>query len=293
MQVGDICFKPWTGLMGWWATTIGSSVCRRSTSWTAYLHMGFDDSALLQAQANWKLARTCPKHFFLDEPIRWFSFVHWHLMNVKCKFNLLCLPAPWKGCLLWHAGLTHSFTHSLTHSLGLQTPFCFLLDLPNSFAICLMNWWLHSGRSTLLKQTFWQLKRDHERYWGHALVWKSGCWTSHRPINGWAVCCPRQGPANGRTMLTTSYKVRPVHSMFTMDSLWQNGFNGILSETFWCYCIGGLFCSWALQILKNLTRIAGNCSDMLWVRQLISIGMSRGIQYSMHRKDDTWELSRG
>ena len=44
----------------------------------------------------------------LDEPIRWFSFVHWHLMNVKCKFNLLCLPAPWKGCLLWHAGLTHS-----------------------------------------------------------------------------------------------------------------------------------------------------------------------------------------
>ena len=71
-------------------------------------HMGFDDSALLQAQANWKLARTCPEFFFLDEPIRWFSFLHWHLMNVKCTFNLLCLPAPWMGCLLRHAGLTDS-----------------------------------------------------------------------------------------------------------------------------------------------------------------------------------------
>ena len=34
-----------------------------------------------------------------------------NLMNVNCKFNLLCLPAPWKGCLLWHAGLTHTHPH--------------------------------------------------------------------------------------------------------------------------------------------------------------------------------------
>ena len=71
------------------------------------------------AQANWKLARTCPEHFFLDEPIRWLFFVHWHLMKVKCKFNLLCLPAPWKVCLLWHAGLTHSLCTMVSRQVKL------------------------------------------------------------------------------------------------------------------------------------------------------------------------------
>lgn len=35
-----------------------------STSWPACLHVGRDDSALLQAQTSWKLARRCPGHFF-------------------------------------------------------------------------------------------------------------------------------------------------------------------------------------------------------------------------------------
>ena len=28
----------------------------------------------------------------------------WHIG----QHHLLCVPAPWKGCLFWHAGLTHS-----------------------------------------------------------------------------------------------------------------------------------------------------------------------------------------
>ena len=31
-------------------------------------------------------------------------------MNLKCRYHLLCVPAPWKGCQIWHAGLTHSLT---------------------------------------------------------------------------------------------------------------------------------------------------------------------------------------
>ena len=41
----------------------------------------------------------------------------------------------------------------------------------------------------------------------------------HRPIDGLAVCCPRQMQADGRAILTTDYQVRPVHFMFT------NGFS--------------------------------------------------------------------
>ena len=36
---------------------------------------------------------------------------------------------------------------------------------------------------------------------------------------------------------------------------------------------------------ENLTCIAGNCFDVVWVRQLTSIGTSLGIQYSMHGTD--------
>ena len=32
---------------------------------------------------------------------------HWNLLNLKCRYHLLCAPAPWKGCLFGHAGLTH------------------------------------------------------------------------------------------------------------------------------------------------------------------------------------------
>ena len=48
-----------------------------------------------------------------------------------------------------------------------------------------------------------------------ALVWRLQCWTSRRPISGWAVCCRRKMQADDRTILTTDYKVQPVHSMFT------------------------------------------------------------------------------
>ena len=41
------------------------------------------------------------------------------------------------------------------------------------------------------------------------------CWPHRRPINVWAVCWPRLMQAHGRMILTTDYKVRPVHFMFT------------------------------------------------------------------------------
>ena len=60
-------------------------------------------------------------------------------------------------------------------------------------------------------------------------------------------------------------------------SLWQNGFNGISPEIFWCYdYIGGLFCSWAPPTLYNwcsktwraLPEIASTCcgppADIDW-----------------------------
>ena len=38
-------------------------------------------------------------------------------------------------------------------------------------------------------------------------------------VNGWAGCCRRKMEARDKTILTTDYKVGPVHSMFT------NGFS--------------------------------------------------------------------
>ena len=44
---------------------------KRSTSWPPCLHLGFDDSTVLQAQSTGKLATTCPGHLYwmnqLDE----------------------------------------------------------------------------------------------------------------------------------------------------------------------------------------------------------------------------------
>ena len=68
LEICSLCFSLAKGAMGCACNELVPR--KRSTSWTACLHVGFDDSALLQAQANWKLARTCPEHFFLDEPIR-------------------------------------------------------------------------------------------------------------------------------------------------------------------------------------------------------------------------------
>ena len=106
LEICSLCFSLAKGAMGCACNELVPR--KRSTSWTACLHVGFDESAVLQAQTNWKLARTCPEHFLLDEPIRWFSCLHWHLMNVKCKFNLLCL--------LWHARLTFTLTQKQTEN---------------------------------------------------------------------------------------------------------------------------------------------------------------------------------
>ena len=42
---------------------------KRSTSWPPCLHLGFDESTVLQAQSTGKLATTCPGHLLLDESI--------------------------------------------------------------------------------------------------------------------------------------------------------------------------------------------------------------------------------
>ena len=91
-----------------------------------------------------------------------------------------------------------------------------------NLAMCLINWWLHSGRSvsnsTLQKKTtydLWQLKRNHYKHWRPAIVWRLECWTSHRPINGLAVCCPRLMQAQGNTELPTDCRLGPVHFMLT------------------------------------------------------------------------------
>ena len=42
---------------------------KRSTSWPPCLHLGFDDSTVLQAQSTGKLATTCPGHPYLMNPL--------------------------------------------------------------------------------------------------------------------------------------------------------------------------------------------------------------------------------
>ena len=157
------------------------------------------------------------------------------------------------------------------------------------------NRWLHSKRlvsnSTLQKQRLWQLKRNHQRHWQLVLVWRWQGWTSRRPISGWVVCCRRKMQAHDRTILTTDYNVRPVHSVF------ENGFS--VTKWFqwhlaWNFLMLWLHRWFVLQlgtakfiqlIFENLTCIAGNCFDALWVRQLTLIGTSHGIQYFMHGTD--------
>ena len=133
------------------------------------------------------------------------------------------------GVMFQEMGWTQAMVGDLYWIFALQTKFCCLRDLPNNLAICLINWWLHSGRlgsnSTLQKQRFWQVKRNHRRHWRPALVWRLLGWTNRRPINGWAVCCRRKMQADDKTILT-DYKVRPVHSIFTNgSSVTKNGFS--------------------------------------------------------------------
>ena len=66
---GDVDWTfPWHEAMGCACNELVPR--KRSTSWTAYLNVGFDDSARLQEQANWKLAKTPQNIFLLDEQIR-------------------------------------------------------------------------------------------------------------------------------------------------------------------------------------------------------------------------------
>ena len=82
-----------------------------------------DDSIFCQAQTSRKLATLCPRHGFLDESARWFYFVHWNLMHLKCKYHLLRVPAP---CLKG-LPIVACRSQSLTHSLTGPSPFCSLL----------------------------------------------------------------------------------------------------------------------------------------------------------------------
>ena len=61
-----------------------------------------------------------------------------------------------------------------------------------------------------------------------------------------------------------------------------NGFNGSSPEIFRWFVLQLGTTKFLQMMFENLTCIAGNCSDALWVRQLTSIGTSHGIQYAMH-----------
>ena len=145
-----------------------------------------------------------------------------------------------------------------------------------------MNWWIHSGRSvsnsTLQKPRLWQLKRNHRRHRRPALVWRLQCWTSRRPISGWVVCCRRKMQADDRTILTTDYKVRPVHSMFTNGFSVTKWFQWHLDLKFFDAMITSVVCFAAghrkiyttdlrkldVHCRKLLRRVVGPPADIDW-----------------------------
>ncbi len=51
---------------------------------------------------NWQQRAHTHDIFYWMNQLDEFIFFHWKLMNVKCIYGLLCLPAPF-----WHAGFTH------------------------------------------------------------------------------------------------------------------------------------------------------------------------------------------
>ena len=124
------CFKQWIGLRRWWATLIGSSLCRRH----------FVVCRICRAGSAEQLG------YMLDKLVTSLGKVSLKLNAAKTKVLTTQAQPP----------------KTLTTRAGLK--------------IGVLN---------------------------------------RRPINGWAVCCPRLTQANGRMILTTDYKVRPVHFMFT------------------------------------------------------------------------------
>ena len=53
----------------------------------------FDGSALRQTQATWKLARTCPEHFYLDERTRWILQDKTTSIYTRLKYFNACVSA--------------------------------------------------------------------------------------------------------------------------------------------------------------------------------------------------------
>ena len=78
--------------------------------------LGLNASIFLQAQTNRKLATLCPRPaFWMNQLYDFISFTEiWWTWNV----DIICSPAPWKGCQFWHASLT------LTHSLFFSHALC-------------------------------------------------------------------------------------------------------------------------------------------------------------------------
>ena len=148
-------------------------------------------------------------------------------------------------------------------------------DLPNNLAMCLINWWLHSGRSvsnsTLQKQRLWQLKRNHRKHWRPALVWRWQGW-----FNGISTqifwCYDYIG---GCILRLRPEKARQFSVQAWPDLTWLHRWFVLQLGT-------------AKNYTTDLRKLDVHCwklLDVLWVRQLPLIGTSHGIQYLMHGTD--------
>ena len=162
---------------------------------------------------------------------------------------------------------------------------------------------IHDSQTYLWKKPFWKKNTEFENHgWvdGHhmdgkhePLTFLSGyeAWQGHLENNILYACVFTTQWCHDSVKLTTDYKVRPVHSMFTNGFFVTKWFHWHLAWNFLMLWLRRWFVSqlgtakFIRLIFENLTCIAGNCHDVLWVRQLTLIGTTHGIWYFMHGTD--------
>ena len=241
----------------WICTMCGRSITVYSHIWTH----AFQDGLAIGVQA-WPCGLFVAPHSAV-------------LYYIFCSVLQLAM-GDWR-CDLSHNGLdwTWEMVGHLYWIFALPTTFCCLQDLPNNLAMCLINWWLHSGRSvsnsTLQKQRLWQLKRNHRRHWRPALVWRWQGW-----FNGISTeifwCYDYIG---GCILRLRPEKARQFSVQAWPDLTWLHRWFVLQLGTAKIYTTD----------LRKLDVHCWKLLDVLWVRQLPLIGTSHGIQYLMHGTD--------
>ena len=109
------------------------------------------------------------------------------------------------------------------------------------------------------KPKVWQFKRNHRRHWRPTLAWELRCWTTCRPMNGWAVCCARLMQADGKTILNTDKKVIPIGGNETTHM-------GLSNPHF----LWNIVCRLLGTIVALLGTIVANTNIFYWTSQVKS-----------------------